>query len=119
MGGDKVANKYSNNVKIISSISSKYVYLFDRENQTFTVYESRPAKNGDQYISNYGLYYLFSFKFDLGTSNRIIDVEVPDPTGNRPELYILSLDRVSKVQLFEYIDSLKQNNVLKTTTATQ
>ena len=119
MGGDKVANKYSNDVKIISSISSKYVYLFDRQNQTFTVYESRPAKNADQYVSTYGLYYLFSFKFDLGTTSRVVDIEVPDPTGDRPELYILTPDGVSKVQLFEYIDSIKQNNVLKTTTTTQ
>jgi hypothetical protein len=44
---------------------------------------------------------------------------VPDPTGNRPELYILTQDGVSKVQLFEYIDSIKQNNVLKTTTTAQ
>lgn len=109
---------YSNNVKIISSINSKYVYLFDRDNQTFTIYESRPAKNGDQFASDYGLYYLFSFKFDLGASNKVIDIEVPDPTGNRPELYILSNQGVNKVYLYEYIDSIKTNNVLKST-ATQ
>lgn len=117
LGWDTQTNKYSSNVKIISSINSKYVYLFDRINQTFTVYESRPAKNGDQFASNYSLYYLFSFKFDLGT-NPVLDVEVPDPTWNRPELYILSNEGVNKVSLFEYIDSIKQNNVLKTT-ATQ
>ena len=116
LGGDTQTNKYSNNVKVISSINSKYVYLFDRTNQTFTVYESRPAKNGDQFASNYSLYYLFSFKFDLGT-NPVLDVEVPDPTGNRPELYILTNEGVNKVSLYEYIDSIKQNNVLKTSTS--
>jgi hypothetical protein len=114
LGGDKVTNKYSDDVKIISSINSKYVFLFDKVNQTFTVYESRPAKNGDQFAVNYSLYYLFSFKFDLGT-NKVIDVEVPDPSGNRPMLYILSNEGINKVSLFEYIDSIKQNNVLKTT----
>jgi hypothetical protein len=79
LGGDKVTSKYSDNVKVISSINSKYVYLFDKINQSFTVYESRPAKNGDQFASNYSLYYLFSFKFDLGT-NPVIDLEIPDPT---------------------------------------
>lgn len=114
LGGDTQTNKYSNNVKIISSINSKYVYLFDKDNQTFTVYESRPAKNGDQFASNYSLYYIFSYKFDLGT-NPVIDVEVPDPTGNKPELYILTSEGVNKVSLSDYIDSIKQNNVLKTT----
>lgn len=113
--GDKQTNKFSNDVKIISSINSKYVYLFDKASQTFTVYESRPAKNGDQFASTYSLYYLFSFKFDLGI-NPVLDVEVPDPSGNRPELYILTNDGINKVNLFEYIDSIKQNNVLKTTT---
>ena len=117
LGGDSQTNKFSNNVKVISSINSKYVYLFDKTNQTFSVYESRPAKNGDQFASNYSLYYLFSFKFDLGT-NPVIDVEVPDPTGNRPELYILTNEGINKVTLSDYIDSIKQNNVLKTT-ATQ
>ena len=117
LGGDKVANKYSNDVKVISSINSKYVYLFDRTNQSFTVYESRPAKNADQYVSTYGLYYLFSFKFDLGSTDRVVDLEVPDPTGDRPELYILSMDGVYRVQLSDYIDSIKQNNILKNTSA--
>jgi hypothetical protein len=62
LGGDKKALEYSNNVKVISSVNSKYVFLFDRENQTFTVYESRPAKSADAY--SYGLYYVFMFKFD-------------------------------------------------------
>ena len=117
LGGDTQTNKYSNNVKIISSINSKYVYLFDKDNQTFTVYESRPAKNGDQFASSYSLYYIFSYKFDLG-ANPVIDVEVPDPTGNKPELYILTSEGVNKVTLSDYIDSIVQNNVLKTT-ATQ
>ena len=115
LGGDTQTNKYSDNVKVISSIDSKYVYLFDKTNQIFTVYESRPAKNGDQFASSYSLYYLFSFKFDLGT-NKVIDVEVPDPSGNKPVLYILSNDGINKVNLSDYIDSITQNNVLKTTT---
>lgn len=114
LGGDKQTNTFSRDVKVLSSINSKYVYLFDKIKQTFTVYESRPAKNGDQFASNYSLYYLFSFKFDLGV-NPVIDIEVPDPTWNKPELYLLTNEGVNKVSLFEYIDSIKQNNVLKTT----
>ncbi|MEI6672518.1 MAG: hypothetical protein WCL02_04095 [bacterium] len=62
--------------------------MFDRINQTFTVYDSRPAKSADAY--NYSLYYVFMFKFDLGTTNKVADIDIPDPSGNRPEMYILT-----------------------------
>jgi len=110
LGGDKKALQYSNDVKVISSVNSKYVFLFDRVNQTFTVYESRPAKSADAY--NYGLYYVFMYKFDLGT-NKVVDVSVPDSSGNRPEMYILSNDGINKIALYEFIDSIKDNKMLK------
>lgn len=107
---DKKALNYSDNVKVISSVNSKYVFLFDKANQTFTVYESRPAKSADAY--NYGLYYVFMYKFDLGT-NKIIDISISDASGNRPEMYILSNDGVNKIALYEFIDSIKDNKMLK------
>ncbi len=110
LGGDKKALQYSDDVKVISSVNSKYVFLFDRVNQTFTVYESRPAKSTDAY--NYGLYYVFMFKFDIGT-NKVVDVSIPDSSGNRPEMYILSNDGVNKIALYEFIDSIKENKMLK------
>jgi len=30
------------------------------------------------------------FKFDLGATSKVIDIDIPDPTGNRPEMYILT-----------------------------
>lgn len=54
----------------------------------------------------------------MGATNKVVDVEVPDPTGDRPELYLLSVDGVYRVVLSDYIDSIKQNNILKNT-ATQ
>lgn len=110
---DKKILQYSNDVKIISSINSKYLYLFDRINQTFAIYDSRPAKNADQYNYNYGLYYVFMFKFDLGATNKVIDIDIPDPTGNRPEMYILTKEWVNKISLYEFIDSIKDNKILK------
>ena len=107
---DKKTLQYSDDVKVISSVNSKYVFLFDRINQTFTVYESRPAKSADAY--NYDLYYVFMFKFDLGTS-KVIDIDIPDPSGNRPEMYILTSEWVNKVALYEFIDSIKDSKVLK------
>jgi hypothetical protein len=107
---DKKTLQYSNDVKVISSVNSKYVYLFDRTNQTFTIYESRPAKSANQY--NYGLYYVFMFKFDLWT-NKVIDIDIPDPSGNRPDMYILTSEWVNKVALYEFIDSITDNKMLK------
>lgn len=113
LGWDKKTLQYSNDVKVISSINSKYLYLFDRINQTFTIYDSRPAKNADQYNYNYGLYYVFMFKFDLSATNKVLDIDIPDPTGDRPDMYILTNEWVNKVALYEFIDSIKDNKVLK------
>ncbi len=112
MWWDKQTLQYSNNVKIISVAGSKYVYLFDRDNQTFTLYDSRPAKSADQTTYDYGLYYVFMFKFDLWT-NKVVDIAIPEPTGNRPDMYILTNDGVNKIALSDFIDSIQQNKVLK------
>lgn len=102
--------QYSNDVKVISSVNSKYVFLFDRVNQTFTIYETRPAKSAD--ASNYDLYYVFMFKFDLWTS-KVVDIDIPDSSGNRPEMYILTAEWVNKIALYDFIDSIKDDKMLK------
>lgn len=111
MWWDKTTSSYSNDVKVIAKVWSKYMYLFDRTNQTFTIYESRPLKTNDQYSSQYSLYYLFRITFDLN-NNKIIDLDVPERTWDRPELFILSNDGVNKVNLYEFIDNIKTNNTL-------
>ena len=114
IGGDKVGSLYSDNVKIIATDSSPFIYLFDKDNQTFTVYESSPVKTNDNYKTNFRLYYLFRFKFNLaGTENRILDVAVPESTADRPELHLLSNEGVNKINLYDFIDSIKNNKNLK------
>lgn len=110
--GDTKTMQFSDDIKIVTPSNSRYVYLFDRANQTFMVYESRPLKTNDQYATSYNLYYLFSFAFDLG-NNKVVDVTIPDELGNRPELYVLTQAGINKIQLHEFIDSIKNNNVLK------
>jgi hypothetical protein len=112
LGGDKMTSKYSDNVKIIASTNSRYMYFLDKDNQTFTVYESRPLKTSDQYSTNYNLYYLFRYSFDLGTV-KVVDIAIPDATGDKPEMYILTTNGINKVRLYEFIESIKENNVLK------
>ena len=81
IGGEKTNYIYSDNVKIIASDSSPFIYLFDKDKQTFTVYESSPMKTNENYKTNFRLYYMFRFKFDLTkTKNRILDVAIPEST---------------------------------------
>ena len=115
---DTINNKYSNNVKVIASLNSRYVYLFDRDNQTFTVYTSNPVKTNSDFSSSYSLYYLFSFKFDL-KSEDVIDITVPDAGGNKPDMYVLTTVWINKVSLYDYISSVEKDDVLKTTTTNE
>jgi len=109
---DSITNKFSNDVKIIAPMSSKYVYLFDKVNKTFTVYTSNPLKTNDANTSTYNLTYLFSFKFAL-TSEEVKDICIPDTTWNNPEMYILTTEWINKVNLYEYINSVVKDDTLK------
>ena len=111
---DTINNKYSNNIKVIAQSNSKYVYLFDRDNSTFTVYTSNPLKTNDSFNTQFNLYYLFSFKFVL-TSEKVIDIAIPDTTWNKPDMYILTDQWVNKVSLNEYISSVEKDDILKAT----
>ena len=99
---------YSNNVKVLASDDSPYVFLFDKDNQTLTAYESSPAKTHENYSTSYKLYYMFRFKFALETET-VIDAAVPTSTADRPELYLLSTDGVNKINIYEFIDAYKEN----------
>lgn len=115
-GGDKITQDYSDNVEIITSSSTKFIHLFDRTNQTFTVYESVGTKINSSNTASYSLVYLFSFKFDLGTS-KVIDVAISDDSADKPILYILSSDGVNKIMLYEFIESIKNQKALKAVAA--
>jgi len=43
-GGDNTYVSYSDDVKALASANSRYVYLFDKTNKTFTIYTSNPIK---------------------------------------------------------------------------
>lgn len=97
-------------MKVIAHSDSPYVYLFDREKQTFTVYNSSPVKTHDNHKTNFQLYYLFRFKFALTQGEqKIYDVTIPPAIGNRPELYLLSDAGVSKINLYDIIDAALKN----------
>ena len=75
-GGDTSITAYSANVKVITYPSSNYVYLFDKEKQTFTVYKGVPLKTNTANTSTYSLTYVMRYNFDV--TDKIIDVVVPE-----------------------------------------
>jgi len=108
---DSIRSSYGDDVIVHASFGSRYVYLLDRENNNFTVYDSNPAKDADPFRRDYVLRYLFRFQFDL-TGEEIIDFVVPEAGANRPELFLLTDNGVYKIRLHEFIDSLA-SGVLK------
>ena len=100
-----LTENYSNNVKIIASKDSRYIYTYDKDQQLFTVYNTEPTKLNEERKKEYQLVYMFSMKFDIEWTT-IYDVDIPATTWNRPELYILSDKWVNKIPLYEYIDAM-------------
>ncbi len=95
----------SDNVKVISNKGSKYVYLFDRDNSSFSVYVSDPNKAIEVHEKTYSLSYLFSFKFTLSDDENVVDITTNPNSVQRPEAYILTNKAVYKVNLYGFIDS--------------
>ena len=97
--------KYSSNVKIIASKDSRYIYTYDKSQQLLTVYNSEPNKTNSAKTTEFQLVYLFSLKFDIEWTT-VYDVDIPNSTWNRPELYILSSNWVNKIPLYEYLEAI-------------
>jgi hypothetical protein len=109
-GWDRIGDTYSDQLRVITYQNTKYVYLFDPVNQTFTAYESKAPKTNDSASTNYSLHYLFRFKFDLWPQ-KVIDVNIP-AIWDKPELYILTNEWVYKLQLFNFIESIAESRIL-------
>lgn len=97
-GGDSTFVTYSENVKVITSANSRYVYLFDKDNQTFTVYTSAPSKTIQGNELKYNLTYIMRYSFDKSLS--VLDVTIPannNPT--QPILYVLTANGIFEANL--------------------
>lgn len=105
-GGTNIGDGYSENVKPITFTNSKYVYLFDKKNQTFTVYLSNPQKTNDAYTSSYSLDYVMRINFAI-PNNSIVDVAVSETDGKQT-LYVLHNEGVAKFVLTDYMQNFAQ-----------
>ena len=99
-------DKYSDNIKIITSGSTRYIYVYDKDQQLFTVYNTEKTKMNEENKKWYQLVYMFSLKFDMDDVT-VYDVDIPSSTADRPELYVLTSLWVNKIPLYEYIEAMK------------
>lgn len=97
---------YSNEVKVVSQQWSKYVYLFDKKNQTFTVYKSAPYKTNTSYTNSYDLIYNFRLNFDV-SDKQVKDVYVK--SWSTPLLYFVTEDGLHKIKLYEFFETFSEN----------
>ena len=109
--GNPFTDKYSDNIKIITSENTRYVYIYDRGQQLFTVYNTdKPKTMQDSTVKRtYQLVYMFSLKFDIEWVD-VYDADIPSSTADRPELYLLTSQWVNKIALYEYIEAMSKNN---------
>lgn len=98
---DTSMTAYSANVKVISSASTQYVYLFDKENQTFSVYKSNPLKTNTAYTNNYWLTYVMRYNFDL--SDKVIDVAIAESGWDKPMIYVMTKKWVYQANIWQTI----------------
>lgn len=101
-----LTEKYSNNVKIVSSSSTRYLYVYDKDQQLLTAYNTEKTKLNEDNKLSYQLVYMFSLKFDIDWIT-VYDIDIPSSTWDRPEMYILTSKWVNKIALYEYIEAMK------------
>ncbi len=103
---------YSDDIKVMSNATSRYVYLYDRTNKSLSVYTSNPTKNGDWYSESYSLNYMM--RVDLSNlQTSIVDLMVDDSDGKQTA-YVLLPNWVAKISLSDFLESLKKIQTAKT-----
>lgn len=98
---DRVANSLWRDVKVMAPVGSRYVYLFDPENQQFLVYRSSPFKTNDAYTTSYSLNYFFSIRIDFWQT-QVVDMFVDE--WERSMVYALTPNAVHAIRLHELMD---------------
>lgn len=104
--GTTLDGGFSEDVKVITSQWSRYVYLYDRKNHTLTSYFSAPAKNSDAYSTSYNLEYVMRLDFSA-LEHLPVDVTVDESDGKQTA-YVLQQDSVAKIPMSDLLETLKK-----------
>lgn len=91
---------YSDDVKVLAVKESRYVYLFDKVNQTFTAYRSAPYKDNSANSTTYWLKYFFRIQLDFGES-KIKDVFVDN--WKKPLLYVVGDKWIYQIAIYNFL----------------
>ncbi len=95
-------NEFQWNIKVISHMNSKYVYLYDYNTQSLTVYLTSPYKTNTAYTTSYNLIYKFKVKFDIA-GETVKDVIVKEnPSTQQTYVYILTNKKIYKMNLMQF-----------------
>jgi len=92
-------NDFKWNVKVISNISSKYIYLYDYNTQSLVIYLTSPYKTNSANTYSYNLIYKFKVKFDI-TNETVKDITVKENSSTKKAYaYILTDKKIYKIDL--------------------
>jgi hypothetical protein len=105
----KLGDGYSDNVKVMTTQGTRYVYLYDRSHQTLTIYISNPAKNSDAYSNNYSLEYVM--RADLSSLPTPPHDLIVDESDGKQVAYVLTDAGVAKVPMSDLLESLKKSRL--------
>jgi len=90
------------NVKVISNISSKYIYLYDYNTQSLIVYLTSPYKTNSANTYSYKLIYKFKVKFDI-TDEIVKDIDIKENSSTKKSYsYILTNKKIYKIDLTQF-----------------
>lgn len=104
LGGDLNSLPYSNDVRILTHSETRYIFLFDKENQTLTVYDTVGMKTNDSFATDFSMSYVMRFIFNVPDS--ILDVAIDSSTANAPVAYILTQKGVHRISLIDFIGQI-------------
>lgn len=83
---------------------TRYIHLFDKENQTLTVYDTIGLKTNDSFAQDYSMSYVMRFIFNVPSP--VLDIALDTSTANAPVVYALTADGVYKIIVADFIDDV-------------
>ena len=85
-GGNPLYKPLSSETQVITNANSSYIYFFDSQQQTLTIYDSSPKKNNENNTSTFNLNYVL--RFDITSQDALIHATISD--SDKPILYGLT-----------------------------
>ncbi len=89
---------------MLTNENTRYIFLFDKENQTLTVYDTVDVKTNSAFAQKYEMKYLMRFNFN--TAQKVVDIALDNTTANVPVMYLLTAEGVRKINMIDFLESI-------------